>query len=57
MNLVFFEDVDFKDIRFLMDLYDVKHLMDVNLINTYRLQRFDKAINNINPLMRLLYIK
>ena len=54
MNLFIFKDVDFIDIRFLMDLYDVKHLMDMNLINTYR---FDKAINNINPLMRLLYIK
>ena len=32
MNLVFFEDVDFKDIRFLMDLYNI---FDMNLINTH----------------------
>ena len=35
MYLFIFEDMDIKVIRFLMDLYNIKHLMDMNLSKTY----------------------
>ena len=33
--LFIFENMDIKVIRFLMDLYNIKHLMDMNLSKIY----------------------